>query len=127
MHRAFSVASAVFAGVNAAIFAIAINTERPAPTSGLLKNPFQPQFDSVPDSVGFRCVHGFQPTRDTFSTAYYLLGVEHDDRASPDGAARNGRVGAADRSLRKQAETGIRGSSAKSAAADASHVLGAQG
>jgi hypothetical protein len=27
----------------------------------LLKNSFPPQFDSVPDSVGFRCVHGFDP------------------------------------------------------------------
>ena len=30
--------------------------------SRVLKNSFPPQFDSVPDSVGFRCVHGLEPT-----------------------------------------------------------------
>ena len=38
-------------------------------TSRLLKNSFPPQFDSVPDSVGFRCVHGFDLTCRPFSTA----------------------------------------------------------
>jgi hypothetical protein len=38
-------------------------------TSRLLKNSFPPQFDSVPDSVGFRCVHGFDPKQRAFSTA----------------------------------------------------------
>jgi hypothetical protein len=33
-----------------------------------LKNSFPPQFDSGSDSVGFRCVHGFDPVRRTFST-----------------------------------------------------------
>jgi NAD(P)H dehydrogenase (quinone) len=28
-----------------------------------LKNSFLPQFDSVSDSVGFHCVHGFDPVR----------------------------------------------------------------
>ena len=37
--------------------------------SRLLKNAFLPQFDSVPNSVGFRSVHGFNPTEWTFSTA----------------------------------------------------------
>jgi hypothetical protein len=37
--------------------------------SRVLKNSFPPQFDSVPDSLGFRCVHGFGPTHRTFSTA----------------------------------------------------------
>jgi hypothetical protein len=31
-------------------------------SSRVLKNSFPPQFDSVPDSVGFRCVHGLEPT-----------------------------------------------------------------
>jgi hypothetical protein len=38
-------------------------------TNRVLKNSFPPQFDSVPDSVGFHCVHGFDLTRRTFSTA----------------------------------------------------------
>jgi hypothetical protein len=38
-------------------------------TSRLLNNSFLSQFDSVPDSVGFRCVHGFDLARWTFSTA----------------------------------------------------------
>ena len=37
--------------------------------SRLLKNSFLPQFDSVPDSLGFRCVPGFAHARRTFSPA----------------------------------------------------------
>jgi hypothetical protein len=33
-----------------------------------LKNSFPPQFDSVPDSLGFRCVHDLHLARSTFST-----------------------------------------------------------
>jgi hypothetical protein len=37
--------------------------------SRLLKNSFPPQFDSVLDSVGFCCVHGFDLAQRTFSAA----------------------------------------------------------
>jgi hypothetical protein len=47
-----------------------LDCHRGADQSGrLLKNSFPPQFDSVSDSIGFRCVHRFDPTQRTFSAA----------------------------------------------------------
>jgi hypothetical protein len=40
--------------------------------SSLLKNSFRPQLDSVLNSVGFCCVHGFDLTHRTFSAACWL-------------------------------------------------------
>ena len=44
-------------------------------TIRLLKNSFPPQFDSVPDSIGFLSVHGFNHAGWTFSTACYCAGA----------------------------------------------------
>jgi hypothetical protein len=50
------------------------NSQRVTTPSRMLKNSFPPQFDSVPDSLGFRCVPGFDRAPADFFNSLLEIG-----------------------------------------------------